>query len=305
MANKLRGIVPPLVTPLLDKNTLDIDGLERLIEHVIAGGVHGVFILGTTGEAPSLSFELKIEMIKQSSRILNKRLPLLVGISDTSIVESIHLSQVAFEAEADALVSAPPYYFTPAQPELAEFYENLLPDLVLPLYLYNMPAMTKVSFAPSTIKRIAQNEKVIGFKDSSGNGTYFQSVMYEMKEHKDFAMLIGPEEMLAEVILLGADGGVSGGANLFPELYVALFNAASTGNVAEALRLHQKVMQISATIYKVGSYGSSFLKGVKCSLSVLGICNDVLAQPFNRFDLEYREKIVKAIDELKLDNNGV
>lgn len=305
MANKLRGIVPPLVTPLLDKNTLDIDGLERLIEHVIAGGVHGVFILGTTGEAPSLSFELKIEMIKQSSRILNKRLPLLVGISDTSIVESIHLSQVAFEAEADALVSAPPYYFTPAQPELAEFYENLLPDLVLPLYLYNMPAMTKVSFAPSTIKRIAQNEKVIGFKDSSGNGTYFQSVMYEMKEHKDFAMLIGPEEMLAEVVLLGADGGVSGGANLFPELYVALFNAASTGNVAEALRLHQKVMQISATIYKVGSYGSSFLKGVKCSLSVLGICNDVLAQPFNRFDLEYREKIVKAIDELKLDNNGV
>lgn len=303
MTNKLRGIIPPLVTPLLDKNTLDIDGLERLIEHVIAGGVHGIFILGTTGEAPSLSFELKIEMIKQSSRILNNRLPLFVGISDTSIVESIHLSQVAYEAGADVLVSAPPYYFAPAQPELAEFYENLLPDLELPLYLYNMPAMTKVSFAPSTIKRIAQNEKVIGFKDSSGNGTYFQSVMYEMKDHKDFAMFIGPEEMLAEVLLLGADGGVSGGANIFPELYVALFYAASTGNIAEALRLHKKVMQISTTIYKVGSYGSSFLKGVKCSLSVLGICNDVLAQPFNRFDKEYRERIVKAIGELKSDNN--
>ncbi len=300
MINKLRGIIPPLVTPLNDKNSLDIDGLERLIEHVIAGGVHGIFILGTTGEAPSLSFELKIEMIKQSSRIINNRLPLLVGISDTSIVESIHLSQVAYEANADALVSAPPYYFAPAQPELAEFYENLLPDLELPLYLYNMPSMTKVSFAPSTIKRIAENEKVIGFKDSSGDGTYFQNVMHTMCGREDFSVFIGPEEMLASVVFMGADGGVNGGANLFPKLYTDLFKAASAGNITEARRLQQKVMQISTTIYKVGSFGSSYLKGIKCSLAVLGICNDVMALPFNRFDNEYREKIVTAITELKL-----
>lgn len=108
MKKSLFGIVPPLVTPLLDNNTLDIDGLERLIEHVVAGGVHGIFILGTTGEGPSLSFNLKKEMIKQSSRILNKRLPLLVGISDTSIVECVRLSQFAYQSGADALVSAPP-----------------------------------------------------------------------------------------------------------------------------------------------------------------------------------------------------
>ena len=105
----LRGIVPPLVTPLLDNNTLDLEGLEKLVEHVIAGGVNGLFILGTTGEAQSLSYELRAEMIKQTAKILKNRLPLLVGISDTSLADSISLSQVASESGADALVSAPPY----------------------------------------------------------------------------------------------------------------------------------------------------------------------------------------------------
>jgi len=296
----LRGIVPPLVTPLLDNNTLDLEGLEKLVEHVIAGGVNGLFILGTTGEAQSLSYELRAEMIKQTAKILKNRLPLLVGISDTSLADSISLSQVASESGADALVSAPPYYFATGQPELAEFYESLIPQLELPIYLYNMPSHTKVNFAPSTIKRIAENEKVIGFKDSSANGTYFQQVMYEMRDRKDFSIFVGPEEMMAEVVLMGAHGGVNGGANMFPKLYVDLYKAAASQNMAEVKRLQAIVMQISATIYSVGSFGSSYLKGVKCGLSVLGICNDFLASPFNKFDEDHRNRIRLAIDNLPL-----
>jgi len=299
MIKKLCGIVPPLVTPLLDNNTLDIDGLERLIEHVIAGGVHGIFILGTTGEGPSLSLNLQKQMIKESCRILYKRLPLLVGISHTSIVESVHLSQFAYEIGADSVVSAPPYYFASSQPELIEYYENLIPQLELPLFLYNMPALTKVSFTPETIKRIAENNKVIGFKDSSANGTYFQKVMYEMQDNKDFSIFIGPEEMMAEAVMMGADGGVNGGANMFPKLYVDLYHAALSGKLEEVRKLQSKVMKISSAIYNAGNYGSSFLKGVKCSLSVLGICNDFVASPFNRFDNEYKNKIVKAIEDIQ------
>ena len=298
MKTTLCGIVPPLVTPLLDNDTLDLEGLEKLIEHVIAGGVHGLFILGTTGEAQSLSYELRVEMIKQTARILKNRLPLLVGISDTSITDSINLSQVASDSGADALVSAPPYYYATGQPELAEFYESLIPQLELPIYLYNMPSHTKVSFAPSIIHRIAENEKVIGFKDSSSNGTYFQSVMYEMRDREDFSIFVGPEEMMAEAVLMGANGGVNGGANMFPKLYVSLYNAAVAKNMAEVKRLHAIVMQISSTIYSVGSYGSSYLKGVKCGLSVLGICNDYLAAPFNKFDQEHRTRILLAIENL-------
>lgn len=300
MKTKLEGIIVPLVTPLLDNNTLDLNGLESLICHVIKGGVHGVFILGTTGEAQSLGFELRAEMIRQSARILNKQLPLLVGISDTSVEDSVRLADIAKECGADAVVSAPPYYYATGQAELIEFYETLIPRLPLPIYLYNMPTHTKVMFAPETVKSIAKDEKVIGFKDSSANGGFFQSVMYEMRDREAFSVFVGPEEMTAEVVLLGAEGGVNGGANMFPKLYVDLYNAAKEGDLKEVKRLQTIVMQISRTIYTQGNYGSSYLKGVKCALEILGICSGYLASPFKQFDGKYKENIEKALGEVKL-----
>ncbi|WP_195532001.1 dihydrodipicolinate synthase family protein [Bacteroides finegoldii] len=297
----LSGIIPPLVTPLLDDDVLDVEGLNRLIEHLIAGGVHALFVLGTTGEAQSLSYKLRVEMIKNTCRITKGRLPVLVCISDTSIVESVNLARIAADNGADAVVSAPPYYFAAGQPELIEFYENLTPQLPLPLFLYNMPTHTKVNFAPATIQRIAEDPRVIGFKDSSANAVYFQSVMYALKERQDFSMLVGPEEIMAESVLLGAHGGVNGGANMFPELYVELYNTAKNTNLEELKRLQEKVMQISATIYTVGQHGSSYLKGLKCALNLLGICSDYVAAPFHKFEQREREKIWKALQKLGIN----
>ena len=297
----LSGIIPPLVTPLLDDDVLDVEGLNRLIEHLIAGGVHALFVLGTTGEAQSLSYKLRVEMIKNTCRITKGRLPVLVCISDTSIVESVNLARIAADNGADAVVSAPPYYFAAGQPELIEFYENLTPQLPLPLFLYNMPTHTKVNFAPATIQRIEEDPRVIGFKDSSANAVYFQSVMYAMKERQDFSMLVGPEEIMAESVLLGAHGGVNGGANMFPELYVELYNAAKNTNLEELKRLQEKIMQISATIYTVGQHGSSYLKGLKCALNLLGICSDYVAAPFHKFEQREREKIWKALQKLGIN----
>lgn len=300
MKKVLNGIITPLVTPLIDNDTLDVEGLERLIEHVIAGGVHGIFVLGTTGEAQSLSFSLREEMIRQTSKILQGRLPLLVGISDTSLADSVRLSYSAAEYGADAVVSAVPYYFAAAQPELIDFYEALIPKIPLPIYLYNIPTHTKVSFAPTTLYRLSENEKVIGFKDSSANGTYLQSIIYTMREKKDFSIFVGPEEMTAEAVLMGASGGVSGGANMFPRLYVDLYNAAKAKDIETVRKLQRKVMQISTTIYSQGKYGSSFIKGVKCALSILGICSDTLALPFVKFDEDNRIRISDAIAKLDL-----
>ena len=297
----LSGIIPPLVTPLLDDDVLDVEGLNRLIEHLIAGGVHALFVLGTTGEAQSLSYKLRVEMIKNTCRITKGRLPVLVCISDTSIVESVNLARIAADNGADAVVSAPPYYFAAGQPELIEFYENLTPQLPLPLFLYNMPTHTKVNFAPATIQRIAEDPRVIGFKDSSANAVYFQSVMYALKERQDFSMWVGPEEIMAESVLLGAHGGVNGGANMFPELYVELYNAAKNTNLEELKRLQEKIMQISATIYTVGQHGSSYLKGLKCALNLLGICSDYVAAPFHKFEQREREKIWKALQKLGIN----
>ena len=299
----LCGIIPPLVTPLKNNETLDVESLERLIEHLIAGGVHGLFILGTTGEEQSLSYQVRKQMIQESCRINRGRLPLLVCITDTSIVESIRLAQVAADCGADGVVSAPPYYFATGQPELAQFYEELVPQLPLPVFLYNMPSHVKVSFAPDTVRRIAQNPRVIGFKDSSANAVYFQSVMYKMKERPDFAMLVGPEEITGECVLLGGHGGINGGANMFPELYVGMYDAAKAHDIDRVLRLQQYIMQISTSIYTVGQHGSSYLKGLKCALSILGVINDdFVASPFYKFNAPERDKIRQALAALPIEN---
>jgi len=300
MNKTLKGIVVPLVTPLLNNDKLDVEGLERLIEHVVEGGVSGVFVLGTTGEAQSLGFSLREEMISRTAEILKGRVPLLVGISDTSIADSIRLSRTAEASGAYAVVSAPPYYFASAQPELIDFYETLIPQLGLPIFLYNMPTHTKVSFAPSSIKKIAENEKVIGFKDSSANGGYFQSVLYEMRDRKDFSIFVGPEEMTGEVVLMGASGGVNGGANMFPKLYVAMYHAAKEGNIERVRELQKLIMQVSTSIYNKGKYGSSYLMGLKCALSVLGLCSGELAKPFSKFDKNGEKEIRRAVEELSV-----
>ena len=299
----LCGIIPPLVTPLKDNETLDVESLENLIEHLIAGGVHGLFILGTTGEEQSLSYDLRKKMIEESARINRGRLPLLVCITDTSMVESIHLAKVAADCGADGVVSAPPYYFATGQPELAQFYEELVPQLPLPVFLYNMPSHVKVSFAPDTVARIAKNPQVVGFKDSSANAVYFQSVMYKMQHRPDFAMLVGPEEITGECVLLGGHGGINGGANMFPELYVGMYDAAKAGNLQRIRLLQQYIMQISTSIYTVGKHGSSYLKGLKCALSLLGVIkDDFVASPFYKFDAPEREKIRQALAVLPIEN---
>src|SRR5215212_6781853 len=114
------GIIPPIITPLKDRDTLDVEGLGRLVEHMIGGGVHGIFALGTTGEAPSLSYRLRREMVERTCKLVNGRVPVLVGITDTSFVESVNLAVHAAEQGAEAVVLSAPYYFPVGQPELIE-----------------------------------------------------------------------------------------------------------------------------------------------------------------------------------------
>lgn len=294
----LKGIVPPLITPLKDVDTLDTKGLERLIEHVIAGGVSGVFILGTTGEFSSISYRLREEIIERTCKLVNGRIPVLVGITDTSIVESINLARKAAESGADALVAAPPYYYGTAQPELIEYYENLADLVPLPLYLYNMPVHTKVMIDPPTVRKIAEKGSVIGLKDSSANMTYFRLLQFAMRDCPGFQLFVGPEEMTPDAVVLGASGGVNGGANMFPRLYVDLYNAAERHDFETIKKLQGKILEISSLIYTVGRYGSSYLKGLKCAMSVMGICNDFLADPFHHFKTNEREQIVKNLEKL-------
>ncbi len=288
-----------MLTPLRGRDELDVVGLERLIEHIISGGVSGLFILGTTGEGPSLSYRLRRELIERVCKQVNRRVQVLVGITDTSFVESINVARLATQAGADAVVAAPPYYLPEAQPELQEYLDHLVSELPLPLYLYNMPALTKVQFEVETVRRAMDEPRIIGLKDSSGDLNYFKSMTEVVRQRPDWSLLIGPEEKLFESLELGGNGGVNGGANLFPKLYVNLFEAHRTGNLARAKELQQVVRHVGDSLYRIGKYSSSLIKGIKCAASCLGICDDFMAEPFHRFRAAESELVKARLKEIE------
>ncbi len=294
----LLGIVVPLVTPLTDNDTIDIEGLERLIEHTIAGGVQGVFVLGTTGEFASLSYKMRNELIENTCRIVNNRVVVMVGIADSAFPESVNLANKAASSGADAVVLTPPYYFKLGQPELLEYLKEIMVQISLPLYLYNMPAQTKIAFAPETVKEIAEIPGVVGIKDSSANLPYFKQVQYALKDNPDFTFMVGPEEIMSDFVLAGGHGGVNGGANMFPKLYVDLYRASVNHDFDKIRLLQQKVIQICSTIYTIGNYNSSYLKGLKSALSIMGICSDFMAEPLRRFNKPKRDKVEQMLEDL-------
>jgi dihydrodipicolinate synthase/N-acetylneuraminate lyase len=297
----LTGIVPPVVTPLDDRDQLDVDGFERLLERIIAGGVSGVFILGTTGEGPSLSYRLRREVIDQACRIVNRRVPVLVGITDTAFVESVQLARHAATAGVDAVVLAPPYYLPEAQPELREYLTHLLPELPLPLFLYNMPGLTKVSIEKETTLWALEQPGIVGLKDSSGDLNYFSEAAGLLKRRPDWPLLIGPEEKLLAALQAGGHGGVNGGANVFPRLYVELHTAFRSGDLARAQILQTQIQQVSSALYHVGRHPSAIIKGIKCALACLGVCNDFMAEPFHRFRAPERQQVEQKLAQLKTD----
>jgi 4-hydroxy-tetrahydrodipicolinate synthase len=300
----LTGIIPPMITPMRGRDELDVPGLERLIEHVLDGGVSGLFVLGTTGEGPSLGYRLRRELVERTCRQVRGRVPVLVGITDTAFVESLALARFAADAGADALVAAPPYYLPGGQPELREYLRHLVRELPLPLFLYNMPSLAKVSFEIETVRYAMDDSRIAGLKDSSGDMTYFRDVAALLAQRPDWSLLVGPEERLLEALEAGGHGGVNGGANLFPALYVGVYEACRAGDMARARRLQAQVMRVSESLYRIGRHSSAVIKGIKCALACLGICDDFMAEPFHRFRARERALVEQRLARLQEEIAG-
>jgi 4-hydroxy-tetrahydrodipicolinate synthase len=293
----LRGIVTPLLTPLASSDTLDVEGLSRLLDHVIAGGVHGVFVLGTSGEGPALSLRLQKQVIEITCARVAGRIPVLAGVTGSSFADSIDLCRHSENAGASAVVTAGPLYFPVTQDHLDVFIRRFSEASPLPVFLYNMPSHAHVRFEIPTVLRAAGLPNVAGLKDSAGDIIYLHQLRRALAAHPEFTLLVGPEEMMAECVLLGIHGGVNGGSNLFPKLYVDLYNAASSGDLATARELQARVIDISARLYQV-SYGAGYLQGAKCAANLLGLGHDAFAAPYTPFDGEQRETIRRQLVEL-------
>jgi 2-dehydro-3-deoxy-D-pentonate aldolase len=294
----LRGIIPPVVTPLVNDNELDEQGLENLINHILEGGVHGIFLLGTTGEATSLRYKLREKFIRQACALVNKKVPVMVGITDTSFDGSIEMAHVCKDAGADLLVVAPPYYFPIAQQEMRRYLDDLVPKLPLPFLLYNMPSHTKLHMNVKTVKH-AKKLGAVGIKDSSGDMLYLLSLINAFKNSPDFSVITGTEIFIPETILQGGHGAIAGGANLFPQLFVKFYEASLKHDFEKIFFLRQIIMKIYNTIYNVGTFTSRFTVGTKCALAAMNICNDYVAHPLRQFEGSEREAIVNYVEEIK------
>jgi dihydrodipicolinate synthase/N-acetylneuraminate lyase len=300
MEKPVCGIIPPMATPLAGPDQLDVHGLERLIEHILHGGVHGLFLLGTTGEGPVLGYRIRREVIERTCRQVAGRVPVLVGVTDSAFAEMLQMTEYAAASGANAVVVAPPFYFPLDQADLLRLIEKLASQSALPVYLYNQPELTKINFDPQTVEQAAAIPGVAGIKDSSGDMEYLKQVLDRMRGNPDFKVLVGPEHLLEEALRNGAHGGVPGGGNIFPELPVRLYEAFRNGNHLVAREIQERMVEIGRPIWESSEAGPGYLRRLKCALNLLGLCSAMPAWPCVESDGTERRRIEQHLREYGL-----
>jgi 4-hydroxy-tetrahydrodipicolinate synthase len=271
----LDGIIVPLVTPLQSDESLDERGLTQMIEHVIAGGVSGVFVLGSSGEGPALLDATKERLVRAASEQCKGRVPLLVGAFGVGTRQTIDLAKRLLKHGGDAVVVNAPFYFSLNQDEIAAHVVNVARALDAPTMFYNIPQMSKTITEPATVARMAETREIIAVKDSWGDLTRFQALLAIKHTRPDFGVYQGAEGVAALSIVRGANGAVLGLANVAPQLCCDLYAAARAGDWQRAWQLQERLM----TLWQLHTHGQ-WLPCLKLALNELGICERYAAAPF-------------------------
>lgn len=290
----LKGIIVPLVTPLLQSDMLDADHLRELIDHVLVKQVNGIFILGTTGESSNLSCAIRQQIIEETCKYAGQRTTVLVGIINLPLSEAIIMTRFAGENGADAVVLSSPF-FPITQNEIFEYTKQFSQNSSLPVYLYNKPDATEIVFNIDTLKKLLGLQNIAGIKDSFGDMDYFKELIQLKEIRSDWSVLMGLEQLLTEALLLGADGGVTGGANLFPGLYVDLYHAAIEKRTSEIQYLDKIVKDIVRHIYQ-----PEYLGGLKYALSCKQLCKETTANSRQAAGRTQKEQIEQFLQNLDL-----
>ena len=289
-----------MVTPLDAKRRLDKKGTRNMVRHLLKGGVDGIFLLGTTGEGPHLSYAVREELVKTVCGLVKGRVPVLVGITETDLDDAVAFAAKCKAYGAAAVVAAPPYYFKLTQAECVAWFAEMADRLPLPLVVYDMPAHTDTIIEPATIAKLAAHPNIIAMKDSSSIIALFNKFRIALEPFADkFSLFMGPDEAMGEAVLLGADGGVCTGANLWPAQFKAMYLAAKAGDVEKVRRLQRFTTMSSYLLYGLGQGQIGFLKGVKCALAEMGLIQNVLSAPFTPFAGRERAHVKAALKKLR------
>ena len=269
------GIIPPIITPLREDRSLDVEGLQRLIDFDIAGGVSGIFAMGSSGEALMTSRQVWLDTLKHTVAHTAGRVPVFCGVIDTSTTRVADNIKAAEQAGAQIMVATTAFYLqNSCQAEIIRHFETLAKGTASKLVVYNIPGMTHTPIAPETIRELAQIDNVVAYKDSSADWENLQRVLF-LLEDRDIAVFNGAEELCSAAMTFGAQGCVPGLAGFFPKLFVDLAQAGLRGDVATAYRLQRDVWELR----KVLGMGKHWMSAMKHIGAGMGFGADIASLP--------------------------
>ncbi|HIE29246.1 TPA: 4-hydroxy-tetrahydrodipicolinate synthase [Candidatus Poribacteria bacterium] len=292
MTFKPHGIIPALVTPLKDDESIDEKGLRAVVNHVIEGGVHGVFAVGSQGEFYALSKEEKRQVLKIVIDEVDGRVPVYAGTGALTTKEVIDLTKMAADMGAAAASVLTPFFIVPSQDELIRHYEAVANAVDLPILLYGNPMRTRVDLETATVVKLAQVDNIIGIKDSSGNLALTADYIDNAPE--DFAVIAGNDALIYAILLMGGKGAIAATSNAVPKLVVSIYENIQSGDL-KAARAAQAAL---APLRKAFTL-STFPVVVKEAMEVIGVCGGRAKHPVGRMPQEARKKLEEIIETLR------
>ena len=293
------GVVPPVVTPDTPDHQLDVVSFERSINRLIEAGVDGLFFLGSSGEVVFATDERRDQIVREAVRIVDHRVPVLVGIIDTETERVLEHGRRALALGADALVATAPFYALGGPADIEEHFRILHQELDAPLFAYDIPVCVHTKLPWKMLARLGAEGILAGVKDSSGDDVSFRYLVQENEKNgHPLTLLTGHEIVVDGALLSGADGSVPGLANVEPEGYVRMWKAAQEGNWAEVKREQDRLNEISHIFdvtLGVQGYGAG-VGAFKCALNLMGIFDsDQMPRPVKPLDGQNREAIKQVL----------
>ena len=273
---QFEGIFTPTVTPLDEKERVDEIGFVKQINRLIDNGVHGIYLLGSSGEFTTLTNTERERAMDIAANAVGGRIPIICCVMDTSTQRVIQNIALAQQFRVDAVAATPGYYYpSTSDADVIEFYETIAASTDLPVLIYNIPSTVKTAVKPEVIVELAERcPNIVGMKDSSGDWTNCLTLLALLGHKPNFSILLGSHTALGAALLFGADGGVISISNVAPKESVALYNAGKARDIDEVHRLQKWLLRLSQ-LYRYGQGVS----GMKACLEILGICQAYTTSP--------------------------
>lgn len=290
---EIKGIITPIITPMNDDESINVDVLKSQVERQIEGGVHAVFCFGTNGEGYILSAAEKEIVLRAVVEQAAGRVPVYAGTGTVSTKETIEQSLMAKDVGADVLSIITPSFAAASQNELLTHYETVAKAVDLPIVLYNIPARTGNALTPATVAKLAQIENIVGAKDSSGNFSNILGYINAGKQAKgSFDTLSGNDQLIIWTLLAGGTGGIAGCANVYPGVMSSIYDLFVEGKVEEAKAANESIASFR-DCFKYGNPNTI----VKTAVALLGHEVGTCRAPFNQVPQEGIDALKRVLDE--------